>query len=216
MSPSRAASPDAPAPVTVVNVGYRSTNYWVVGAGRQRILVDLGWPGTMGALRAELKRMDVPLEEIRYGLATHYHMDHAGLGQDLKEAGVPLLVVDLQVPAIPLMKRWMKPEDRYLEIQPEGNVVISLAESRPLLARLGIDGEILHTPGHSDDSVSLLLDDGRCFTGDLTYPAFMGTGEGGEDAALAEASWTALRERGASRVHPGHGPVRWMHAGEAG
>jgi hypothetical protein len=27
--------------VTVVNVGYRSTNYWVVSAGRSRVLVDL-------------------------------------------------------------------------------------------------------------------------------------------------------------------------------
>lgn len=201
----------APAP-TVVNVGYRSTNFWVVSAGRSRLLVDLGWPGTMGAMRAALARMDVPLEEIRYGLATHYHMDHAGLGQELKEAGVPLLVIDLQVPAIPLMARWMKPEDRYREIVPEGNVVISLAESRALLAEIGLAGEILHTPGHSDDSVSLLLDDGACFTGDLPYPAYLAEG----NAEIVEASWRALREGGASRAHPGHGPVRWMHAGEAG
>jgi ribonuclease/clavin/mitogillin len=33
--------------VTIVNVGYRSTNYWVVSAGTSRLLVDLGWPGTM-------------------------------------------------------------------------------------------------------------------------------------------------------------------------
>ena len=31
----------------------------------------------------------------------------------------------------------------------------------------GIAGEILHTPGHSDDSISLLLDDGSLFVGDL-------------------------------------------------
>ena len=44
--------------ITIVNVGYRSTNYWVVSAGRSRLLVDLGWPGTMGRMRAALKRMD--------------------------------------------------------------------------------------------------------------------------------------------------------------
>jgi hypothetical protein len=38
--------------VTVVNVGYRSTNYWVVSAGRSRLLLDLGYPGTMGTMRA--------------------------------------------------------------------------------------------------------------------------------------------------------------------
>ena len=195
--------------ITIVNVGYRSTNDWVVSAGRSRILVDLGWPGRMGELLANLKRMDVPLEEIRYGLATHYHMDHAGLGQELKTAGVPLLVIDLQVPAIEIMKTWMKPTDDYVEIVPEGNVVISLDESRAILGRIGIEGEIVHTPGHSDDSVSLVLDDGSCFTGDLTYPAYMGD----EIAApVVEASWELLRERGARRVYPGHGPVRWMHS----
>jgi ribonuclease/clavin/mitogillin len=29
-------------PVTIVNVGYRSTNYWIIGAGTSRLLVDLG------------------------------------------------------------------------------------------------------------------------------------------------------------------------------
>ena len=73
--------------LTIVNVGYRSTNYWVVSVGASRLLVDLGWPGTMGKMRANLERMGIPLSEIRYGLATHYHIDHAGLAQELKEGG---------------------------------------------------------------------------------------------------------------------------------
>ena len=194
--------------VTIVDAGYRSTNYWVVSAGTSRLLVDLGWPGTLGKMRASLKRKDVPLQEIRYGLATHYHIDHAGLAQELKEVGVPLLVLDVQVEAIPLMKRWTKPEDNYMDITLEDNVTISFAESRPLLEEIGIPGEIVHTPGHSDDSVSLLLDDGSVFTGDLTHPALVGM----EDPDVVSASWRILRERGATRVYPGHGPVRPMQA----
>ena len=195
-------------PITIVNVGYRSTNYWVVSAGTSRLLVDLGWPGTMGMMRANLHRMDVPLDEIRYGLATHYHIDHAGLAQELKLAGVPLLVLDVQVSAIPVMKRWTKPHDNYVDVTMRDNVTISFVESRPLLARIGIAGEIVHTPGHSDDSVSLLLDDGSAFTGDLTHPAFALE----SDAALVSASWRLLRKRGATRVYPAHGPVRPVDA----
>jgi hypothetical protein len=55
--------------LTIVDVGYRSTHYWIISAGASRLLVDLGWPGAMGAMRANLKRMDVPLQEIKYGLA---------------------------------------------------------------------------------------------------------------------------------------------------
>jgi glyoxylase-like metal-dependent hydrolase (beta-lactamase superfamily II) len=82
-------------------------------------------------------------------------------------------------------------------------VIISFPESRPVLEGIGIPGEILHTPGHSDDSVSLLLDDGSAFTGDLTHPALAGE----RDAAVVSASWRLLRERGATRVYPAHGPV---------
>jgi len=46
-------------PVSIVNVGYRSTNYWVISAGRSRLLVDIGWPGTMGKMRAVLERIGI-------------------------------------------------------------------------------------------------------------------------------------------------------------
>ena len=192
--------------ITIVNVGYRSTNYWVVSAGTSRLLIDLGYPGTMGMMRSNLRRVGVPLEEIRYGLATHYHLDHAGLAQELKQAGIPLLVLESQVSAIPRMKTSMKPQDQYVEITTHDNVTISFAESRVVLGRIGLEGEILPTPGHSDDSVSLLLDDGSAFTGDLTSPALIAE----RDAGIATASWRLLRERGATRVYPGHGPVRAM------
>jgi ribonuclease/clavin/mitogillin len=191
-------------PITIVNVGYLSTNYWVVSAGRSRMLVDLGYPGTMGTMRARLTQMDIPLKEIRYALATHYHIDHAGLAQELKLGGVALLVLDVQVAAIQLMKQFTKPQDHYVDITLDGNVVISPNESRALLAQVGIPGEILHTPGHSDDSVSLLLDDGSVFTGDLT-PYDLAWGEAAE---LVTASWHLLKDRGARRIYPGHGPQR--------
>jgi glyoxylase-like metal-dependent hydrolase (beta-lactamase superfamily II) len=193
-------------PLAIVNVGYRSTNYWVVSAGTSRLLVDIGWPGTLGMMKAALKKMDVPLREIRYALATHYHIDHAGLAEELKREGVPLLVLDVQVDAFPIMKTWTKPWDNYVEITAEGNVTIAFEESRRLLSQIGISGEILHTPGHSDDSVSLLLDDGSVFTGDLPPEAHS------FDNPVALDSWRMLRERGAARIYPAHGPIRPMGA----
>jgi glyoxylase-like metal-dependent hydrolase (beta-lactamase superfamily II) len=191
-------------PVTIVNVGYLSTNYWVVSAGRSRILVDLGYPGTMGTMNARLKQMDIPLKEIHYALASHYHIDHAGLAQELKMKGVGLLVLETQITSIPLMKQFTKPQDHYIDISLDGNLTISFEESRSLLAAVGIPGEILSTPGHSDDSVSLLLDDGSAFTGDLT-PLEHAWGEAGE---LVVASWKMLKGKGAKLIYPGHGPIR--------
>ena len=190
--------------VTIVNVGYRSTNFWVVSAGASRLLVDLGWPGTLPTMRTNLDRMGVPLRELRYGFATHYHIDHAGLAQELKQAGVPLLVADVQVEWIPRMNQHIKPTDHFTDITTHDNHVIALGDSRELLRTIGISGQLLHTPGHSADSVSLLLDDGSVFTGDLTHPMFMTE----EETPVTSARWQLLRDHGASTVYAGHGPVR--------
>ena len=45
--------------------------------------------------------------------------------------------------------------------------LLNLCDSRNFLSELGIDGEIIATPGHSDDGISLCLDDGTFFVGDL-------------------------------------------------
>jgi glyoxylase-like metal-dependent hydrolase (beta-lactamase superfamily II) len=194
--------------LSIVNVGYRSTNFWVVSAGRSRLLVDLGWAGMFSALAATLERMDIPLGEITHGVATHYHMDHAGAAQDLKNKGMRLIVTEEQVAAIPLMKQFVKESDHYTEISLHDNLVIRCAEGRALLATIGLDGQLVHTPGHSDDSVSLLLDTGAVFTGDLTHPMLV-TEETAEEVAR---SWQRLRDLGATTVYAGHGPVRPMPA----
>jgi ribonuclease/clavin/mitogillin len=140
MPEARAASP-----VPIVNVGYRSTNFWVIGAKRPRLLVDLGWPGMFGALKANLDRMSIPIGEIAYGLATHYHMDHAGAAQDLKNAGMRLVVAPEQEAFIPAMHAHIKPDAGYTPIALHDNLVVSCANSRKWLLTLGLAGEIVHT-----------------------------------------------------------------------
>lgn len=186
---------------SIVNAGYRSTNYWVVSAGRRRLIVDLGWPGRIGALVAALRRLDVPLAEVEYGVATHYHIDHAGCAEDLKAYGMRLIVTPEQLAAIPRMAQWVEPGDGYTPITPRGTVVVPLADSRAFLAPIGIHGELVHTPGHSDDSISLVLDSGDVFTGDLTRPGHVLP----EDTDVVDRSWRALVDRGATMVFPGHG-----------
>jgi glyoxylase-like metal-dependent hydrolase (beta-lactamase superfamily II) len=102
------------------------------------------------------------------------------------------------------MKQWTKPRDNYTEITTHDNVVIKASESRALLAQLGISGEIVPTPGHSDDSVSLVLDSGIAFTGDLTSEQMIAN----EDPAVVARSWQALRDRGVTTIYGGHGGTR--------
>ena len=85
----------------------------------------------------------------------------------------------------------------------EDNTVISVARSRDFLAGIGIKGEILSTPGHSDDCVTLVLDEGIAFTGDLTPLTMVPH----DPSNLAFQSWERIRATGATTVFPGHGPA---------
>jgi ribonuclease/clavin/mitogillin len=192
--------------MNIVNVGYRSTNYYVLADSRPRLLVDAGWPGTLGAMRHTCRRMGIRLEDIPYQLVTHYHPDHAGLAEELKDLGVRLLVLDTQLPGIPLLRTYVKPEDNYTEITSNGNTLLSEAESRPFLAGIGIQGEIISTPGHSDDSVTLILDDSLAFTGDLTPLPIVPQ----DPADRARQSWERIRAKGVTTIYPAHGPVTYL------
>ena len=95
--------------MNIVDVGYDSTNYYVLGVSSNQLLVDVGWPGTLPKLQAMLRRKGVTLQDIGYLLITHYHPDHAGLVQEIKAKGVRLIVLAQQLPAIPLLRGFMKP-----------------------------------------------------------------------------------------------------------
>ncbi|MGB8644928.1 MAG: MBL fold metallo-hydrolase [Anaerolineae bacterium] len=189
--------------MNIVNVGYRSTNYYVLADTRPRLLVDAGWPGTLGAMRQACQRKGIRLEDIPYQLATHYHIDHAGLAEELKHLGVKLLVLDTQLPGIPLLRNHVKPEDHYTEITLDGNILLTEKESRAFLAGIGIQGEIISTPGHSDDSVTLILGGDMAFTGDLTHPSMTPA----DPMDLARQSWDRIGSMGVRTVYPAHGPV---------
>ncbi len=189
--------------MNILNVGYRSTNCYLLEPDRTGLLIDVGWPGTLPVLLSVLKRKGVPFQKVRYLLVTHYHPDHAGLAQELKDQGVRLVVMDSQRSSIAKMAAYMKPRDQYHEINLYGNIDLAAGESRKFLLEIGIHGEILATPGHSEDSVTLILDDGSACTGDLTLPGHATE----ESRSEVERSWEKLRAHHVKIIYPGHGPV---------
>lgn len=187
--------------MNIVNVGYDSTNYYLIQSQNGNLVVDCGWPGTLPKFAAVLKRKGIPLDEIKYLLVTHFHPDHAGLTQELKSQGIKFVLLEPQINFIPQLAEFFKTKTYpYVEIRQNDNLVLKLEDSRTFLAGIGLNGEILHTPGHSDDSVTLILDEGYAFTGDL-HPRFMIP----EDDQLSHQSWDKIYEHKISRIFPGHG-----------
>jgi glyoxylase-like metal-dependent hydrolase (beta-lactamase superfamily II) len=59
---------------------------------------------------------------------------------------------------------------------------------------------LIDTPGHSADSISLVLDSGMAFTGDLVPPSLVAE----EAQAVTAQSWARLRAHGAQTIYPAH------------
>ena len=149
------------------------------------------------------QRKGIIFQKINYLLITHYHPDHAGLAQGMKNQGVQLIVIDIQLPFIPKLSQFMKPAN-HKEISLVGNINLKANESRKYLKSIRIDGEIIETPGHSQDSISLVLDAGSAFTGDWQSP-MAATDESREQV---EASWAKIRSFKVKTIYAGHGPVQ--------
>jgi glyoxylase-like metal-dependent hydrolase (beta-lactamase superfamily II) len=88
----------------------------------------------------------------------------------------------------------------YKEIRENDNYNLKIKDSRKFLASLGIAGEIIATPGHSEDSVTLILDEGSAFTGDLP-PRFLVS----DDDTITHESWEKISRHKINRIFPAHG-----------
>ena len=181
---------------------YGHTNCYVICGSRGNLLFDTDWAGTYFRFCRALHHVGVPLRSISYLLISHYHPDHMGIAREISSAGVGLLVMDVQTEYLHASDSVFAKEksSRFHPIIDSDTVTVSCERSRSLLSGIGIDGEVVHTPGHSGDSVSLVLDDGTAFVGDLcplfTVPAY-------RDKTL-ENSWNRVLSRGISRIFYGH------------
>lgn len=187
--------------MNIVNVGYDSTNYYLLDPKGGKLLIDCGWPGTLPKLMAQLRRKGISISEIKYLLVTHFHPDHAGIAQELKNLGVKLVLLESQVSFIAPFAGVFKGKNLpYVEITQERNLTLKFEDSRKFLAGIGMIGEIIPTPGHSDDSVSLILDEGFAFIGDL-HPLFMAE----EEDYVTRESWDRIYKHKITRIFPAHG-----------
>ncbi len=78
------------------------------------------------------------------------------------------------------------------------------------LAEYGILGKVIHTPGHSPGSVSVLLETSDAFVGDLAMNKFplrltLGIANSAEEWTALKESWRALLDQGAKTAYPAHG-----------
>jgi glyoxylase-like metal-dependent hydrolase (beta-lactamase superfamily II) len=192
----------------VTKLKYGNTNTYFIRGAKGSILLDTDYAGTLQMFYKEIKKNGISLKDITYILATHYHPDHMGLVGELVNMGVKFLVMDTQVPNLHFSDEIFSRDKilRLLPSVPEDKAeVIACKNSRAFLAALGIDGEIVSTPSHSEDSITLVLDSGDCFVGDLEPMEFM---DGYEENKALQSDWEKVMSFSPRVIHYGHAPKK--------
>jgi glyoxylase-like metal-dependent hydrolase (beta-lactamase superfamily II) len=153
----------------MIKLRYGNTNTFYIAGAKGGLLIDTDYAGTLPQFFKAIKTACIDISDISYMLATHYHPDHIGIVSELQKLGVTLLIVDVQHSSVHFADDIFFRDNRlnYKPIDENVAKVISCAESRSFLCSIGISGEIIYTPSHSEDSVSIILDDGNCIVGDL-------------------------------------------------
>lgn len=187
----------------ILDLTYKFTNCYLIESISGWIMVDAGWPDTFTQVMHLMRQKDVNTSDIKYLMITHFHPDHAGLAQDFKDLGVNLVLHEVQAPFVDKLNIFFKrnPKSNFKDITDQNNTILKSAESRAFFKSNGIDGEMIETPGHSEDSISLVIDGCCAFTGDL--PMFS-MAEAYNDQRFID-SWDLIRRYDVKTIYPAHG-----------
>lgn len=153
----------------VTELKYAKTNTYLIKGKDKYILFDTDWAGTFPQFCRSLKRLGIKVQNIGYLFISHFHPDHMGIAQEIADLGVQIIVMDIQQSFIHNADHIFEREkySKFIPIDDSKIQIVSICDSKAFLGEIGINGEIFHTPGHSDDSISLYLDEGFLFVGDL-------------------------------------------------
>lgn len=186
-------------------VGPLQCNCYVVGdrVSKQAVVIDPG--GDAAELLESIAAMELIVTAI---VATHAHFDHILAAEELRAAtGAPFLMHDDDVPLL----EWVQTSGRLflgVELPPPPEVDTSIDEGDVLKAG-SAELAVLHTPGHSPGSISLVAGE-ALFAGDTLFAGSIGRTDlpGGDSHTLMKAIRNKLFAlEGDVTVYPGHGPA---------
>lgn len=188
--------------VKITKLKYGHTKCYLLHGTSKSLLIDTDWSGKLPAFYHALGEKSLRAQDINYLLITHYHPDHMGIAANLTNIGIKLIVMDCQQNYIHQSDHifYKDNDSSFQPIDDQKVKVIKSNQSREFLASCGIPGAIISTPGHTNDSISLILDNGDAFVGDLypqnQVPLY--------NNPVLTNSWQKLQDNGASLIHFAH------------
>ena len=214
----------------IKNAGNRIMNTWLYPIEGGWVMIDTGYENSYVSVRKKLQKLRINPEEVRYLFLTHAQDDHAGFleewmtkhpraqvishekaieglrkGQNGFDGGCSTLGAFLFCQLMALLgnsdHRYPRLSEKHLA------KIITLNENNLVQMDRALNGKILFTPGHTADSISLLVD-GNLICGDAAMngiPSSQKITIWVEDKVAFERSWDTMLASGAKKIYPAHG-----------
>lgn len=197
-------------------------NSFLIGKDNKFILIDTGRENKWKELKCNLDKILSDTGSLKALILTHTHFDHAENAFRIKECYKTKLIVHSEEAGFirsgnnPTIKG-SNPITRLLT-NTVGEKAGEIYRYRPVsydivvnnyfdLKELGFKGYIIHTPGHTSGSTSIIIDDEIAFVGDTLFGVFQGlvSPPFAENTAVLVTSWGKLLNTKCIFFLPGHG-----------
>lgn len=206
--------------ITITKMLGGRSNVFLVNTGELVILVDTSPAIFRKQLLYKIRKKNI--NTIDYLVLTHTHFDHSGNATTIKEKYSAKIIVH-QLEAEYLLtgnspipagtNRFTKWVVKHLgaiateSFTYEGcnaDILISNDKEQPFLHELI---QIMHTPGHSSGSLSLIIDNEIALVGDTLFGTYPGScfPPFADDVQQLMQSWKKLSDTGCSCFYPAHG-----------
>ncbi len=217
--------------MNIYNAGNRIVNTYIYPISDGYVMVDTGYENGYKKMCKRIKKCNIPIKSIKYLFLTHAHDDHAGFLNELL-VNAPWLTVIVSDKAKPvltrgqnsflggcsgrqaylfcqIMKMFGKGQHHFPPIEERfWDRFVEVTSSNKEEFEEILQGKIIETPGHTSDSISLMVKDGIIFCGDAAMnglPSIHRITIWIEDIEEYIKSWRTLLALEARYIYPAHG-----------
>jgi glyoxylase-like metal-dependent hydrolase (beta-lactamase superfamily II) len=206
--------------IITVLTGFAHT--FIVKQNDKAFIIDTGTKGNEGKILKAMQVNKIAIEDLKFIFITHAHYDHAGSASALhKITSAPILIHQSEAS---FLTKGYQPLPKgttsfYKSLIYAGSLMgrtfsgfppvtpnITFTVDMELFNRFDIPGKIIHTPGHTVGSSSLLVEK-NLFAGDtifniwngVIYPIFA------DDETVLKKTWGKLLKLDIDNIYPAHG-----------
>jgi glyoxylase-like metal-dependent hydrolase (beta-lactamase superfamily II) len=185
-------------------------------------MADTGFPGKAHRLWNALEERNISPESIKLIIITHGHFDHTGSLSEIKEKTGALILISQSdglllkkgiSPPVILTNKWIK---KFIKLNkniaaPQVVPDIMIDSNFPL-TDYGLDAEVIHTPGHTPGSLSIIIEERSAIVGDLAMNFGLLSRSSyipiiASNLKEVYKSWQKIIDMDVQTIYPAHGRI---------